>query len=141
MSPNAPERADALARRDAHARHRFYVSGDTGYSDHFRAIGERFGPFDISFMKIGAYGPGAAWLDIHMSAEDAVRAHRDVRARRLFPVHWATFNLALHAWDEPIKLAAAAAQANQVELLTPRIGEMVDADEPLAFNPWWEGVR
>lgn len=25
------------------ARHRFYVSGDTGYSDHFRTIGARFG--------------------------------------------------------------------------------------------------
>lgn len=59
------------------ARHRFYVSGDTGYSDHFRGIGERLGPFDLSFVKIGAYGPGAPWLDIRMSAEDAVRAHRD----------------------------------------------------------------
>ncbi len=123
------------------ARHRFYVSGDTGYSDHFRAIGERFGPFDLSFIKIGAYGPGAPWLDIHMSAEDAVRAHRELRARRLFPVHWGTFNLAFHAWDEPIKRTLAAAQASQVELLTPRVGQMVDADQPLAVNPWWEAVR
>ena len=122
-------------------QHRFYVSGDTGFSDHFRAIGERFGPFDLSFIKVGAYGPGAPWLDIHMSPEDAVRAHRDVRARRLFPVHWGTFNLAFHAWDEPIKRTLAAAHASQAELLTPRIGEIVDADRPFAPNPWWEGVR
>ena len=123
------------------ARHRFYASGDTGYSDHFRTIGERFGPFDLSFIKIGAYGPGAPWLDIHMSAEDAVRAHIDLRARRLFPVHWGTFNLAFHAWDEPIKRALAAARASGVELLTPRVGEIVDADKAFAPNAWWESVH
>ena len=123
------------------AQHRFFVSGDTGYSDHFRVIGARFGPFDLSFMKIGAYGPGAPWLDIHMSVEDAVRAHREVRARRLFPVHWGTFNLAFHDWDEPIKRAVLAARASDVLLLTPRLGEFVDADKPLPFNPWWESVR
>jgi L-ascorbate metabolism protein UlaG (beta-lactamase superfamily) len=123
------------------ARHRFYVSGDTGYSDHFRQIGDRLGPFDLSFIKIGAYGPGAPWLDIHMSAEDAVRAHRDLRARRMVPVHWGTFNLAFHAWDEPIRRALAAARSSQVELLTPRIGEFVDADQPFVLNAWWETVR
>lgn len=123
------------------ARHRFYVSGDTGYSDHFRRIGKRLGPFNLSFIKIGAYGPGAPWLDIHMSVEDAVRAHRDLRARRLFPVHWGTFNLAFHHWDEPIRRATAEARANQVELLTPRIGELVDADKAFPFNAWWEAVR
>jgi len=122
-------------------RHRVYVSGDTGYSDHFRAIGENFGPFDLAFIKIGAYGPGAPWLDIHMSAEDAVRAARDVNARRMFPVHWGTFNLAFHAWDEPIKRTLAAAHANGVEVVTPRLGEIVDADAPFTSTAWWESVR
>jgi len=123
------------------ARHRFYVSGDTGYSDHFRTIGEQFGPFDLAFVKVGAYGPGAPWLDIHMSAEDAAHAARDVRARRLFPEHWGTFNLAFHAWDEPIRRTVAAARANQVDVVTPRIGEWVDADAPFASRAWWEAVR
>jgi L-ascorbate metabolism protein UlaG (beta-lactamase superfamily) len=123
------------------ARHRFYVSGDTGYSDHFRAIGEQFGPFDLAFVKIGAYGPGAPWLDIHMSAEDAVRAARDVRAKRMFPVHWGTFNLAFHAWDEPIRRTLVAAHAGEVDVVTPRVGEIVDADTPFASSAWWEAVR
>jgi L-ascorbate metabolism protein UlaG (beta-lactamase superfamily) len=123
------------------ARHRFYVSGDTGYADHFRAIGDKLGPFDLSFVKVGAYGSGASWADIHMSAEDAVRAHRDVRAARMVPVHWATFNLAFHAWDEPIRRTLAAAPAHRVEVLTPRIGELVDADRPFASTAWWEQVR
>ena len=117
--------------------HRFYVSGDTGYSDHFARIGERLGPFDMAFVKIGAYGPGAPWLDIHMAPEDAVRAHRDVGARRMFPVHWGTFNLAFHDWNEPILRASAAAAASQVDLVTPRIGEMVDADQPFRSSPWY----
>jgi len=123
------------------AKHRFYVSGDTGYSDHFGKIGAQFGPFDLAFVKIGAYGPGAPWLDIHMSAEDAVRAAADVRAKRMVPVHWSTFNLAFHAWDEPIRRTLAAARAAAVEVVTPRIGEMIDADAPFASTAWWETVR
>jgi len=123
------------------ARHRFFVSGDTGYSEHFRAIGEQFGPFDLAFVKVGAYGPGAPWLDIHMSAEDAVRAARDVRAKRMFPEHWGTFNLAFHAWDEPIRRTLAAARSLGVEVVTPRVGEIVDADAPFASSAWWEAVR
>jgi L-ascorbate metabolism protein UlaG (beta-lactamase superfamily) len=119
--------------------HRFHATGDTGYSDHFARIGERLGPFDMAFVKIGAYGPGRPWLDIHMSAEDAVRAHRDLRARRMFPVHWGTFNLAFHDWNEPIQRALAAAAASRVELVTPRVGEMVDADRPFESTRWFLG--
>ena len=119
------------------AKHRFYVSGDTGHSDHFARIGERLGPFDLAFMKIGAYGPGAPWLDIHMAPEDAVRASRELRARRMFPVHWATFNLAFHDWNEPVRRAVAAAGASQVDLVTPRIGEWVDADRPFESVRWY----
>jgi len=122
-------------------RHRIYVSGDTGYSDHFRSIGGRFGPFDLSIIKIGAYGPGAPWLDIHMSAEDAVRAHRDVGARRMLPAHWGTFNLAFHDWDEPIKRTVAAAHSSNVDLLTPRIGEIIDVDKEFVSSAWWETVH
>jgi L-ascorbate metabolism protein UlaG (beta-lactamase superfamily) len=122
-------------------KHRFFVSGDTGYAPHFRQIGEKLGPFDLSFIKIGAYGPGQYWADIHMSAEDAVRGHLDVRAKRMFPVHWGTFNLAFHDWDEPIRRAVAAAKASGAEIVTPRVGQIVDADRPFASEPWWEAVR
>lgn len=121
--------------------HRIYFSGDTGYSDHFETIGGKLGPFDMAFIKIGAYGPVQAWLDIHMTAEDAVRAARDVGARHIFPVHWSTFNLQYHDWDEPIRRAIAAARVMHVDLLTPRVGEMVDAARPFTSTAWWEPVR
>ena len=122
-------------------QHRFVYSGDTGYGTHFEEIGSRLGPFDVAFVKIGAYGPGASWLDIHMSPEQAVQAHRDLRARRMFPVHWSTFNLAYHDWDEPIRRTLAEARRTGVELVTPRLGEWVDADREFASTPWWEAVR
>jgi L-ascorbate metabolism protein UlaG (beta-lactamase superfamily) len=121
--------------------HRAYVSGDTGWSDHFKAIGDRFGPFDMSFIKVGAYGPTQSWIDIHLPPEDAVRGHLDLRAKRLFPVHWSTFNLAFHDWDEPVKRTLAAARAGGVQVVTPRIGEIVDADREFTSTAWWEGVR
>jgi len=123
------------------ARQRFHVTGDTGWSDHFRTIGEKLGPFDLTFVKIGAYGPGQPWADIHMSAEDAVRAHVALRGKRLFPVHWATYNLAFHDWDEPIRRTSTAARGAGVELVTPRVGEVVEDGREFASTPWWVGVR
>jgi L-ascorbate metabolism protein UlaG (beta-lactamase superfamily) len=122
-------------------QHRFFYSGDTGYAKVFKDIGERLGPFDIAFVKIGAYGPGQAWTDIHMPPEQAVQVHRDVRGRRMFPVHWSTFNLAYHDWDEPIRRTVAEATRVGVELVTPRVGEVVDADQAFRSTRWWEGVR
>jgi L-ascorbate metabolism protein UlaG (beta-lactamase superfamily) len=122
-------------------KHRFFYSGDTGYSKEFKDIGARLGPFDMAFIKIGAYGPGQAWTDIHMPPEEAVQVHRDVRARRMFPVHWSTFNLAYHDWDEPIRRTLAEATRAGVELVTPRLGEWVDADRDFQSTRWWEAVR
>lgn len=122
-------------------QHRFFYSGDTCYGKLFQDIGARFGPFDMAFIKVGAYGPDAAWTDIHMTPEQAVQVHRDVRARRMFPVHWSTFNLAYHDWDEPIRRTLAETTRVGVDLVTPRVGEMVDADRPFASTRWWEAVR
>ena len=122
---------------DHRASHRVYYSRDIGFSDHFRTIGDKLGPFDLSIIKVGAYGPGASWLDIHIILEHAIDAHIAVRARRLLPVHWATFNLA-HDWDQPIKRALAAARKHNVDLATPRIGEVVVARQPFESQLLWE---
>ena len=121
--------------------HRFYYSGDTGYSGHFKQIGDRQGPFDLSIIKVGAYGPGPSWFDIHMFPEDAVRAHIDLSAGKMLPVHWATFNMAFHDWDEPIQRTVKAARENQTVLLTSRVGQIVDIDQPFTTEKWWEGVK
>ena len=121
--------------------YRVFYSGDTGFSDHFKQIGDQLGPFDLGIIKIGLYGPGASWIYSHLDPEDAVKAHIDVRARRMLPVHWGTFNIAFHDWDEPIKRAVKAADEMSVNLVTPRVGEVVTADEPFSSQSWWEEVR
>lgn len=122
-------------------RHRVFFSGDSGYAGQFREIGERFGPFDIAAIKVGAYGPGQAWQDIHMIPEDAIQVSLDVGGKRMLPVHWGTFNLAIHDWHEPIERALAAAQRKGVDLITPRVGEVVETGQPFDSQPWWKNVR
>ena len=81
-------------------RRRVFYTGDTGYFPGFAEIGAEHGPFDLTLIQIGAYSP--YWPDIHMTPEEAVATHLDVRGGLLLPVHWATFNLALHSWGEPV---------------------------------------
>lgn len=120
--------------------HKVFYSGDSGYSKLFAQIGKRLGPFDLNIIKVGAYGPGQSWSDIHMTPEEAVQVHLDVGGKRMLPVHWMTFNLALHDWDEPIDRALKAATDKKVEILTPTIGEVVEADQPHVNIKWWRDV-
>ena len=122
-------------------KNRIFYSGDTGYSKLFKDIGERYGPFDLNILKIGSYGPTQSWVDIHMSPEDAVQVHLDLKGKRMLPVHWATFNLALHDWDEPVKRALAAADKYDIDFVTPRIGEVVTAGKPFVSTRWWEMIK
>ena len=118
--------------------HRMYYSGDTGYTRHFEEIGEKLGPFDLTLIKIGAYGPGQAWKDIHMEPEPAMQAHLDVKGKTLLPVHWGTFNLANHDWDEPIRRAVIEAQRLRIDIVTPRIGEWIEVPATQPTEAWWE---
>jgi L-ascorbate metabolism protein UlaG (beta-lactamase superfamily) len=115
--------------------HSAYFSGDTGYAGHFKQIRERLGAPELALIKVGAYGE--TWLDIHMSPESAVRAHRDLGATTLLPVHWGTFNLAYHAWEAPIVRAVAAAQAQGVQIITPRAGEKFEWGVPFVNQAWY----
>jgi N-acyl-phosphatidylethanolamine-hydrolysing phospholipase D len=83
-------------------RHRrFYFSGDTGYFDGFREVGERLGPFDLSAIAIGAYRPATIMRMVHLTPEEAVQASRDLHSRVLLGIHWGTFDLADEPLDEP----------------------------------------
>jgi L-ascorbate metabolism protein UlaG (beta-lactamase superfamily) len=117
---------------------RAFYTGDSGYFDDYAAIGAAYGPFDVTLMQIGAYGEG--WPDIHMTPEDAVRAHRGVRGDLLIPLHWATFNLALHDWAEPADRLWREAKAEDVRLAVPRPGERIDVDDPPLVDGWWQAI-
>jgi L-ascorbate metabolism protein UlaG (beta-lactamase superfamily) len=115
-----------------------FYSGDTGYFPGFADIGAEHGPFDVTLVQIGAYGD--AWPDIHMRPEDGVATHLDVRGGVMVPVHWGTFNLALHDWAEPADRVWAEAKARDVTLAVPRPGERIDVDNPPPVDGWWQAI-
>ena len=117
--------------------HKVYYTGDGGYYDVFSRIYEKYGAPDLMLADSGQYDP--AWSMTHMFPEEAVQAAMDVQAKWYIPVHWGAFSLSNHAWDDPIIRAKAAADENNINMATPRIGQTVDFDLIGGYNEcWWE---
>lgn len=119
-----------------------FFSGDSAYGEHFKQIGERLGPFDLSFIEVAANVkegkgyPVEGWG--HMQAAHTMQAHLDVRAEKLFPVHWSTYELFLHRWDEPVNDLIAEAEVHNADLVTPLVGESLDFSQPVRTTYWWQ---
>ncbi|MBT2662033.1 MBL fold metallo-hydrolase [Bacillus sp. ISL-45] len=115
---------------------KIFFSGDGGYGPHFKEIGEKYGPFDLTLMECGQYD--ARWAAIHMLPEETVQAHQDVKGKLLVPVHWGAFTLSLHAWHDPVERAVRKAEEAGVDIATPKIGETFTVsagDQPR--SDWW----
>jgi L-ascorbate metabolism protein UlaG (beta-lactamase superfamily) len=115
---------------------KIFFSGDTGLTDEFSAIGKQFGPFDLVMLEVGAWNE--AWGDIHLGPRNALQAFDMLGGGTLFPVHWGTFSLALHAWDEPAETLLANAQGRRI--ITPRLGLPVEPIQLEGATPWWREV-
>ncbi len=116
--------------------YRIYFSGDTGYFDGFKKIGERYGPFDLTLIETGAYNK--TWPDVHLFPEESVQAHIDLQGKTLLPIHNSTFDLSRHAWYEPLERISAEAQKRQIQLTTPVIGQMIQPAQSPVINQWWK---
>jgi L-ascorbate metabolism protein UlaG (beta-lactamase superfamily) len=118
---------------------RIFFSGDTGYFDGFKRIGEQFGPFDLTLMETGAYN--VEWPHVHMQPEETLQAHIDLKGRWLLPIHNGTFDLAMHAWHEPFDRILALAWERSVSITTPQMGEVFNLTQPQRGSAWWLGVE
>ncbi len=118
--------------------HKIFFSGDTGLTGEFAEVGRRLGPFDVAMFEIGAWHP--SWGDIHLGPENALKAHALLGSGAFLPVHWSTFNLALHAWDEPAETLWKLAHEQKVRLLTPRLGLPFEPARVESPEPWWREV-
>lgn len=115
-------------------KYKIYFSGDTGYSPVFQEISSRFAPFDLTFIKIGAYDK--LWPWIHLNPEEAVKIHQQLMGEVLVPIHWGTFNLGRHSWYSPIERLVIAAKKSGIKFFTPKIGEIVlKKNHKSAY--WW----
>lgn len=119
---------------------RLFFSGDSGYFNGFAHIGQNLGPFDVTFLECGAYD--RAWHEVHMLPEETVQAHLDLGGGILHPVHWSTFNLALHPWYAPMERLTKAAARAGIVIATPRPGQALELSPEKGRGSlgsrWWK---
>jgi L-ascorbate metabolism protein UlaG (beta-lactamase superfamily) len=117
--------------------HAVYYGADSGEWEGFAEIGAEYGPFDLTMLEIGAFHE--LWRDIHMGPDGAARAYAALggpqRAGLLMPIHWGLFDLALHAWYQPIERIVKIAAERGWKLFAPEPGLPTEV-APLQTN-WW----
>jgi L-ascorbate metabolism protein UlaG (beta-lactamase superfamily) len=119
-------------------RHAVFFSGDTGLTSEYAAIRERLGPFDLVMLEVGAWH--AAWGDMHLGPEHALEAFALLGSGVFLPVHWGTFSLAMHAWDQPAEVLLELGPKTGAQIVMPRLGEPVEPAHASRVEPWWRGV-
>ena len=119
------------------ARHKIYFGADSGWWEGFAEIGAAYGPFDLTMLEIGAFNE--LWAAIHLGPEGAARAFEALGGQGLMmPIHWGLFDLALHAWRQPMELMLELADKRGIRLWAPEPGcptEVVAGVE--ARSDWW----
>ena len=113
-----------------------YFSGDSGYAGHFKEIGDRLGPFDLTFIDAGQYNE--RWRQVHNLPPEVMDAFDDLRGDILVPIGWGMFTLALHDWYEPPVEISSRAFEIGATVAIPRFGEWVDIRQRLPDKKWWE---
>jgi L-ascorbate metabolism protein UlaG (beta-lactamase superfamily) len=119
-------------------RHAVFFSGDSGLTTEYRAIGERLGPFDLVMLEVGGLHP--SWGDMHLGPENALKALALLGGGAFLPVHWGTFSLAMHAWDQPPEVLLKLGPQAGARLMLPRLGEPVEPAHAGRVEPWWRAV-
>lgn len=115
---------------------KIWFSGDGGYGEHFKEIGQKFGSIDLAFMECGQYNED--WRPVHMFPDEAVQAAIDAGVSKAIPVHWAGFSLSYqHSWKEPGQGFHRFAKEQELQAAFPRLGAMFDLDVT-TDGLWWE---
>lgn len=116
--------------------YKLYFSGDTGYSPHFKLIGERCGPFDLALLECGQYN--AKWPQSHMFPFQTARAALELQASVVIPVHWGKFAESEHPWNEPVKLLLKSADSLHLAVSVPYIGQPYTVGQQQLSTHWWD---
>ena len=89
-------------------------------------------------MEVGAFHP--AWGDIHLGPQNALKALALLGGGAFLPVHWGTFSLAMHAWDQPAEELLTQAEKAGAQLVMPRLGEAIEPEHAARAQAWWRAV-
>lgn len=114
-----------------------FFSGDGGYAEHFKQIGDKYGPFDFAMLECGQYNE--QWPLLHMFPEQTAQAGVDLKAKQFMPIHWGAFSLSNHAWQEPVERVIKAADALNIPVIVPKIGEalLIQPNIEYSNETWW----
>lgn len=119
---------------------KIYFSGDSGYDNHYKEIGDRFGEIDLAILDSGQHDQN--WKYIHMMTDEVIKASKDLKAKMLLPSHICKLCLANHAWDEPLDEISEMAKSEKLSVLTPIIGRRIELkSRKQTANHWWKGVK
>ncbi len=119
---------------------KIFIGGDSGYDKHFAEIGNAFGEFDLVILENGQNDK--SWKYIHMMPDEILKATKDLKTKKLFAVHNSKFAIANHPWDEPMINVAKQCKVENINLLTPKIGEQVNLkDNNQVFTEWWTNIN
>jgi len=100
-----------------------YIGGDSGYDDHYKTVGERFGHIDLAFVENGQYN--LDWRYIHTLPEFLVQKCQELNAKHVISVHHGKFALANHTWDEPYRNINSM-RKHGINMLDVMMGEIVE---------------
>lgn len=100
-----------------------YIGGDSGYDTHFKEIGEKFHDIDLAILENGQYNED--WRYIHTLPVYMAREARELGAKQVMTVHHSKYALARHPWDEPLKNESRMAKDDSLNMIIPKIGEVV----------------
>jgi L-ascorbate metabolism protein UlaG (beta-lactamase superfamily) len=117
-------------------KHKVFFSGDTGLTEQFRDIADKHGPFDLTMLEIGAFHP--SWGEIHLGPDNALTAFTWLGGGTLLPVHWGTFDLGLHSWNDPGDQILELAAKRGARVITPKLGAVVEPSQLDGPTPWWQ---
>jgi L-ascorbate metabolism protein UlaG (beta-lactamase superfamily) len=118
-------------------KHKIYFGADSGWWEGFGEIGATYGPFDLTMLEIGAFHE--LWASIHLGPEGAARAFAALGGKGLMmPIHWGLFDLALHAWRQPMEVMLEIAGRRGIRLLAPEPGSPTEVVAGVEVrSDWW----
>ncbi|MCI6618951.1 MAG: MBL fold metallo-hydrolase [Prevotella sp.] len=114
---------------------RIYVSGDGGYDERFRQIGQQYPGIDLAIMENGQYDEG--WKYIHLLPHELPVAINDLGAQRVLTYHNSKYALGYHVWMAPLDSICRMSKGQPWHLLTPRIGAPIYLNQRQTFDKWW----
>lgn len=118
--------------------HTVFFGADTGLTTLYEDIAAQFWPFDVALLEVGAHHP--AWGDMHLGPDNAIKALEMLGNPRLLPIHWGTFNLAMHPWDAPAERLLELAPTAGITMMIPKLGEAIEPARGARTEPWWRGI-